>query len=278
MAQSESDYLFQLCTYAINVILTLIFVPLMGRWGWQFCRIETNLFNERYGNITKWEVIITIANMILTISSLGVYMHPIDSPSLQSLTMYLLNTSWNLTLFLLFTCWIYRFWLLRFEITFMHKTITKDWMLHIDPAIDNNREFLRNQSRFGGASWRYNWIIFAVINVIGFAYYSWSLSYFVEIVPYNSRIRGRICGETRAVLVALCPELGDCIAVLCRYGLVFYGLLGPRLNPRHPQCPQDGRDSVQVQLHLYFHAMGPEGSEKNENPIASRGSHRSPTK
>ena len=90
--------------------------------------------------------------------------------------MYITNTLWNITRVLVLTFWTYRFWLLRFKISYMHNYLVHEWMFEINTtAFSVNQQLSKWRNSF---VYKYHKLIFSIINIICIMYWAWSLTYF----------------------------------------------------------------------------------------------------
>eukprot|EP01084_Bolivina_argentea_P177653 307191_1 len=160
-------------------VYSTIYIPLLIYYGWKYYQNRNHVaLKQRYASITIMEIIWTLMNTI-AINVMQFYF-------LYNYKHFVLTTKDHNLIYLtcavpaaigLSCCWIWRFWMIKFDMKFAIATSNNQWIYIIDPnamQLAQSRWYLTHKNTFGNIRWcGYHvivpcilfWIIFTAFSV-----------------------------------------------------------------------------------------------------------------
>eukprot|EP01084_Bolivina_argentea_P122474 217022_1 len=167
-----SDQTIIIIKYCIITVFILVYLPLLIYYGIKYYLHKNHVaLKQRYASITIIELILTcILSVIMAIELLYF-----------SDELYVI---WAVCATLLFSCWVWRYWLITFDIKWNILMSNEQWMSVINPSLSNKIKstfIVRNKNTLGNIRW-ISYHILIPWNILWFIYI------IIIVIKYNKNI------------------------------------------------------------------------------------------
>ena len=199
-------YIGTICCIATSALFLLFYAPYLSYHLYQYYQRRHHIvFRKRRNRITHWEVSIFIIKIFWGVVLYNLLLL-VDTTSITFSVCLCID---DCLLFIILYCWVWRFWILYFDISWTVHVLNNQWKVLINRSSTKSNWYLMNKKRYGSSVWLF-WryigplmlmsCILVIINAV-----------FVQIPPYSDNY-----------VIWGCIQLWGCILEIVPYGLLVW--------------------------------------------------------
>eukprot|EP01084_Bolivina_argentea_P039914 73751_1 len=145
----------------ITMSLFVLYMILLAYYGYKYKTIQDSIvFKKRFGHITLYEVYCMVLNLFF--ACVWVITNYLVKSLIATQILYLIASTFAS---LLFWTWVWRFWMIHYNIQWTNAYLENKWKQVIDPSYHNehNNWYIDNKKKYGNKSWILHHIIIPII-------------------------------------------------------------------------------------------------------------------
>jgi len=145
--ETQAAYVRHICIAGM-ILLWGVYTPLICYHGLRFYRNRHfQVLKKRYSGIVTMEIVLVLLSQLLTgCVMLADYLR---NAALRNASFY----SGLVVQYAIIYCWLWRFWLLFFDMKWMNESLNVEWKRLLDPKLGAHRFFIDARSSWGRKRW-----------------------------------------------------------------------------------------------------------------------------